>query len=97
MKNILEKSKKNLVIILTKISNFKICRLKYLLALYDNCLALIYSSFGRKFAALEAMARKKKIICSNYPGVKQLGNHNIFYPIANIDKESINKIFKSSK
>ncbi len=65
--------------------NFKILKfvkLKYLLALYDNCLALIYSSFAgpENLPPLEAMARKKKIICSNYPGAKeQLGNIPIYF------------------
>jgi hypothetical protein len=57
-------------------------KLKYLIHLYDNCLALVYSSFAgpENLPPLEAMARKKNIICSNYPGAKeQLGNIPIYF------------------
>ncbi len=57
-------------------------RLNYLIQLYDNCLALIYSSFAgpENLPPLEAMARKKNIICSNYPGAKeQLKNIPIYF------------------
>ena len=65
--------------------NFRILRfvkLKYLITLYDNCLALVYSSFAgpENLPPLEAMARQKKVICSNYPGAKeQLGNIPIYF------------------
>lgn len=79
----------------------KFVKLKYLINLYDNCLALIYSSFAgpENLPPLEAMARRKKIICSNYPGAKeQLKNIPIYF---NPNKpSSIKKAllkFKSSK
>ena len=54
----------------------------YLINLYDNCLGLIYSSFAgpENLPPLEAMARKKNIICSKYPGAtEQLGNVPFYF------------------
>ena len=47
--------------------------LNKLINLYDYSLALVYSSFAgpENLPPLEAMARKKKLICSNYPGAKE--------------------------
>lgn len=65
--------------------NFKVLKfvkLKHLINLYDSCLALVYSSFAgpENLPPLEAMARQKKVICSNYPGAKeQLGNIPIYF------------------
>lgn len=65
--------------------NFRILNfveLDYLIKLYDNSLAIIYSSFAgpENLPPLEALARKKNIICSNYPGAKeQLKNIPIYF------------------
>lgn len=47
--------------------------LNKLINLYDYSLALVYSSFAgpENLPPLEAMARKKQLICSNYPGAKE--------------------------
>jgi glycosyltransferase involved in cell wall biosynthesis len=63
-------------------------KLEFLIQLYDNCLALIYSSFAgpENLPPLEAMARKKNIICSNYPGAKeQLKDIPIYFNPNNSD------------
>ena len=71
--------------LLNTIKDFKILSfvsLNYLIKLYDNCLALIYSSYAgpENLPPLEAMARNKPIICSNYPGAKeQLQNIPIYF------------------
>tara|TARA_B100001093_G_scaffold336111_1_gene320977 strand:+ start:8386 stop:9276 length:891 start_codon:yes stop_codon:yes gene_type:complete len=57
-------------------------KLNYLIRLYDNSLAIIYSSFAgpENLPPLEAMARRKPIICSNYDGAKeQLQNIPIYF------------------
>jgi len=62
-------------------------KIEYLIKLYDNCLALIYSSFAgpENLPPLEAMARKKAVICSNYPGAKeQLKNVPIYFNPKNV-------------
>ena len=70
---------------LNPFNDFKILSfvsLNYLIKLYDNCLALIYSSYAgpENLPPLEAMARNKPIICSNYPGAKeQLYNIPIYF------------------
>tara|TARA_B100001057_G_C22796668_1_gene929905 strand:+ start:141 stop:1304 length:1164 start_codon:yes stop_codon:yes gene_type:complete len=74
-------------------------KLEYLIELYDNCLALIYSSFAgpENLPPLEAMARKKPIICSNYPGAKeQLKDVPIYFnpKKANSIKIALNKFVK---
>ena len=71
--------------LLNSIKDFKVLSfvsLNYLVKLYDNCLALIYSSYAgpENLPPLEAMARTKPIICSNYPGAKeQLQNIPIYF------------------
>jgi len=63
-------------------------KLEFLIQLYDNCLALTYSSFAgpENLPPLEAMARKKNIICSNYPGAKeQLKDIPIYFNPNNSD------------
>ena len=74
-------------------------KLEYLIELYDNCLALIYSSFAgpENLPPLEAMARKKPVICSNYPGAKeQLKDAPIYFNPnkANSIKFALNKFIK---
>lgn len=65
--------------------NFKILnfvKIDHLIRLYDNCLALVYSSYAgpENLPPLEAMARRKPIICSNYDGAKeQLQNIPIYF------------------
>ena len=73
-----------------------------MIELYDNCLALIYSSFAgpENLPPLEAMARKKPIICSNYPGAKeQLKDVPIYFnpKKANSIKIALNKFVKKIK
>ena len=55
--------------------------LNKLINLYDYSLALVYSSFAgpENLPPLEAMARKKIIICSNYPGAKEQLKNIPFY------------------
>jgi len=52
-----------------------------LINLYDYCLALVYSSYAgpENLPPLEAMARRKPIICSNYPGAKEQLKNIPFY------------------
>ena len=50
--------------------------------LYDNCLALIYASYcgPENLPPLEAFARNKPVICSEYEGAReQLGKLPIFF------------------
>ena len=57
-------------------------KLNKLIELYDNSLAIIYASYAgpENLPPLEGMARKKTIICSNYPGAKeQLKNIPIYF------------------
>tara|TARA_B100001248_G_scaffold153417_1_gene115370 strand:- start:8843 stop:10006 length:1164 start_codon:yes stop_codon:yes gene_type:complete len=83
--------------------NFKILKfvnISYLIRLYDNSLAIIYSSFAgpENLPPLEAMARKKNIICSNYPGAKeQLKNIPIYFnPTSPLSIDfALNKFIKS--
>tara|TARA_Y100000768_G_scaffold388948_1_gene389137 strand:- start:149 stop:1303 length:1155 start_codon:yes stop_codon:yes gene_type:complete len=78
--------------------------LKELISLYDNCYAVIYASFSgpENLPPMEALARKKILINSIYPGAKeQLKNFPIYFDprlpnsIANAMKKSLKK--KSSK
>ena len=65
-KHYLNDFKKNFIIL-------KFVSINKLINLYDHCLALIYSSYAgpENLPPLEAMARKKPLICSNYPGAKE--------------------------
>ncbi len=71
---------------------------KELLSLYDRCEALVYPSFSgpENLPPLEAMARKKLVIISNYPGAKeQLGNLIFYfnpYKVKSLLKQTINTI-----
>ncbi len=74
-------------------------KLDFLIQLYDNCLALIYSSFAgpENLPPLEAMARKKNVICSNYPGAKeQLKDIPIYFNPSNSDsiKSALERFIK---
>lgn len=53
-----------------------------LISLYDNCFAVIYASFSgpENLPPMEALARKKILLNSNYPGAKeQLENFPIYF------------------
>lgn len=63
-----------------KILNF--VSIKKMINLYDNCLALIYASYcgPENLPPLEAFARNKPVICSEYEGAReQLGKLPIFF------------------
>ncbi len=82
---------------------FSFVSLEKLINLYDYSLALVYSSFAgpENLPPLEAMARKKPIICSNYPGSKeQLKNIPIYfnpYCVLSIEKAFIKFISAKRK
>ena len=82
-----------------KILNF--VTISFLIRLYDNCLAIIYSSYAgpENLPPLEAMARKKNIICSSYPGAKeQLKNIPIYFnPYSPVSIEHALNIFIKTK
>ena len=82
-----------------KILNF--VTISFLIRLYDNCLAIIYSSYAgpENLPPLEAMARKKNIICSIYPGAKeQLKNIPIYFnPNSPVSIERALNIFIKTK
>ena len=78
----------------------------HLISLYDNCHAVIYASYSgpENLPPIEALARRKKIINSNYPGAKeQLKNFPIYFnpkspkDIANSMQKSLNKKLKIKK
>ena len=53
-----------------------------LISLYDDCFAVIYGSFSgpENLPPIEALARKKTLINSNYPGAKeQLKDFPIYF------------------
>jgi glycosyltransferase involved in cell wall biosynthesis len=63
-----------------KILNF--VSIKKMINLYDNCLALIYASYcgPENLPPLEAFARNKPVICSEYEGAReQLSKMPIFF------------------
>lgn len=63
-----------------KILNF--VSIKKMIKFYDNCLALIYASYcgPENLPPLEAFARNKPVICSEYEGAReQLGKMPIFF------------------
>jgi glycosyltransferase involved in cell wall biosynthesis len=67
-----------------KILNF--VSIKKMINLYDNCLALIYASYcgPENLPPLEAFARNKPVICSEYEGSReQLGKTPIFFNPSN--------------
>ena len=54
--------------------------------LYDNCLALIYASYcgPENLPPLEAFARNKPVLCSEYEGSReQLGKAPVFFNPSN--------------
>ena len=67
-----------------KILNF--VSIKKMINLYDNCLALIYASYcgPENLPPLEAFARNKPVICSEYEGSReQLGKAPVFFNPSN--------------
>ena len=84
------------------LKNFKILKfvkISYLIRLYDNShYNLQFFAGPENLPPLEAMARKKNIICSNYPGAKeQLKNIPIYFnPTSPLSIDfALNKFIKS--
>jgi len=70
---------------------------KKLISLYDNCFAVIYASFSgpENLPPMEALARKKILLNSNYPGAKeQLKNFPIYFN-PNSSKDIARSMLKS--
>lgn len=83
-----ENNYSNVVTLINKLNiskNVKIVghvNLNKLISLYDNCFAVIYPAFSgpENLPPMEALARKKILINSNYPGAKeQLKNFPIYF------------------
>lgn len=68
-----------------------------LLRLYDKCQALIYPSFSgpENLPPLEAMARKKPVIISKYPGSKEQLGKLVFYFDPNKATSLIKQVVKT--
>ena len=86
-----------------KVYIFRYVSIKKLIALYDNCHAVIYIPFSgpENLPPLEAMARKKLLINSTYPGAfEQLKNFPIYirpHSIKSIHDGMIKSLQKSYK
>jgi glycosyltransferase involved in cell wall biosynthesis len=83
-----------------KILNF--VSTKKMINLYDNCLSLIYASYcgPENLPPLEAFARNKPVICSEYEGSReQLGKAPIFFnPYNPVEiANAINSFLKKSR
>jgi glycosyltransferase involved in cell wall biosynthesis len=65
--------------------------------LYDKCQALIYPSFSgpENLPPLEAMARKKPVIISKYPGSKEQLGKLVFYFNPNKATSLIKQVVKT--